>query len=162
MTKKELARFDGVRFNTNGQPPSVGEAPSPLKNRADEKAQTTIELIEALACMANTTLSYAPASRTEAILLDLREALHGFTPYDLNLRMSVRMPMRVWLALVSWFINPKALTRHTSDLNELMAPKDFGTHIDYPGMARIRVMLLDVACDLVGSFDSQMQEKLTR
>lgn len=128
------------------QPPNPAAAASPQKTRAGDSAQPSIESIEALARMANTALTNAPASSAAAIVAELRVALRGLTSFDVNLHMS----MRVWLALVSWWMHPEAEERQTTDLEPVLTPNEFCARVSAPGLGRIGVVWLDVACDWDG------------
>ena len=127
-------------------PPNPAAAASPQKTRAGDSAQPSIESIEALARMANTALTNAPASSAAAIVAELRVALRGLTSFDVNLHMS----MRVWLALVSWWMHPEAEERQTTDLEPVLTPNEFCARVSAPGLGRIGVVWLDVACDWDG------------
>ena len=146
----EPARVKGARSNASPspstQPPNPAAAASPQKTRAGDSAQPSIESIEALARMANTALTNAPASSAAAIVAELRVALRGLTSFDVNLHMS----MRVWLALVSWWMHPEAEERQTTDLEPVLTPNEFCARVSAPGLGRIGVVWLDVACDWDG------------
>ena len=147
----EPARVKGARFNASpsAQPPSPAATASPQKSRAGDSAQPSIESInsiEALARMANAALTNAPAPSAAAIVAELRAALRGLTSFDVNLRMS----MRVWLALVSWWMHPEAEERQTTDLEPVLTPNEFCARVSAPGLGRIGVVWLDVACDWDG------------
>lgn len=149
----ESARVKGARFDPNAQPTGAAATPAPLvKTRA---TRAGVALVETLARATSATLANAPPSNAADMVAELRVLLRGLPP-----DARPRMPLRVWLVLVGYFLHPESDQRQSDDLTSILTPDEFCARVAPHCTARIGEVWLDAACDWDGYSISGWPSKL--
>lgn len=135
----EPGRVKGRRF----EPGRIAE-PTPVKPASPPQPvpQLSDADVEAVADLVNGALTRGDDDLAAARLLQLRELLPDTAP-----GASPRLPVRVWLSLLSYMLHAEAAIRNAPDMAELLTPEEVGTRFFPPGNAWPGHVVVFEACD---------------
>lgn len=115
----EPGRIKGVRFDPNQPPQPVAKQD---QQPPDPAVANQIVEVESAGTTLNQALASGETEFADAMVSRLRDLLRA-TPDDAQPRLS----LRVWLRMVSWFIDPLAAVCQAPDQATLLRPNEFGT-----------------------------------
>ena len=144
----EPGRVKGARYTPNHDPaperlPNLPSLPEVLPCVLEVEMEAAGDLIDAALARGN---QYGAAIRTWQLRGLLRQAteLHDLRP-QATADVTPRLSLRVWLALLGYWLHEDAEIRHAPNMGELLTPGELGARVG-DGGTPAHLVLFD-ACD---------------